>query len=935
MQDLPNYKDIWSTAIMYFRGDVVLHKNILYRAIEDSWGITPTDKEYWSDVIEVDNVEQEENSTDLGLYDNLIFYSRGDIVSFNNGTYRSLTDQMGTEPTSDTWQLASEIPELLEEVQEEINEPELEEIQEDLPPLDLTNKVIVVGRKGSVGPQGIKGDKGDTGSTGETGAKGDKGDPGKDGKNHDPNELNSFREEIISGIGSMNRFKLTSVGSGNSIIAHAKPRVAELKSLVAGSNITITPTGTTLTIASTGGGGSGTVSSVSVVSANGFAGTVATATTTPAITISTTITGILKGNGTAISAAVSNTDYQAPITLTTTGSSGAATFIGNTLNIPTPTASGTVNSGTATQVAYYATTGTAVSGNSNVVITTTGLDVTSPTNANPVLALRSASTGSTAFTLYNTSGGGSHNYQFYTTGSGNQPGVFGIFDETTSKVVAAGSGTSMWWQLPATGIFAFNSGSNPQTAPDTGLSRSSAGVILVGNGTSGSSSGTITATTVNGTTVNQNSVQVVSAAGTGLTKTTNSLAVNTSQNIATLSNLTSNGLIKTSGGVGTLSIATAGTDYQGVITLTTTGTSGASTLIGTTLNIPTYAGTTYSAGTGLTLTTTTFSVNTSQNISTLSNLTSNGFVKTSGGTGALSIDTSTYLTTNQTITLSGAVTGSGTTAITTTLATIANNTVLLNNSGATASPVATALSDLRQITQSSHGFSVGSIIKFNGTVYATAQADTAANAEVVGIVSTVGSANSFILTTHGYVTGLSGLTAGVTYFLSPSSPGTLTATEPSTVGQISKPVLIADSTTSGYFYNMRGEILTATLTSVNSRATAQTAANASVVTYTVGAADSSFLVSANVLVTTSTLHSFTVTCTYTDEGNTSRVLTLQFSNLAGTFLTAIANAAGAVPYEGAPVCIRCKSGTTITIGSAAGTYTTVTYNIEGHIQQVS
>ncbi len=52
------------------------------------------------------------------------------------------------------------------------------------------------------------------------------------------------------------------------------------------------------------GGGSGTVTSVSVVTANGFAGTVANATTTPAITLSTTITGILKGNGTAISAGV-------------------------------------------------------------------------------------------------------------------------------------------------------------------------------------------------------------------------------------------------------------------------------------------------------------------------------------------------------------------------------------------------------------------------------------------------------------------------------------------------------------------------------------------------------------------------------------------------------------------------------------------------------
>jgi len=81
-------------------------------------------------------------------------------------------------------------------------------------------------------------------------------------------------------------------------------------------------------------GNPGTVTSVSVVSANGFAGTVANNSTTPAITLSTTITGMLKGNGTAISAAVSGTDYQAPIALTTTGNSGPATFVGDTLNIP-------------------------------------------------------------------------------------------------------------------------------------------------------------------------------------------------------------------------------------------------------------------------------------------------------------------------------------------------------------------------------------------------------------------------------------------------------------------------------------------------------------------------------------------------------------------------------------------------------------------------
>ena len=58
-----------------------------------------------------------------------------------------------------------------------------------------------------------------------------------------------------------------------------------------------------------------------------------------------------------------------------------------------------------------------------------------------------------------------------------------------------------------------------------------------------------------------NSRQSALSFSTGLTNTTGTITVNPSQNIATLSNLTGNGLIKTSGGTGALSIATAGTDY--------------------------------------------------------------------------------------------------------------------------------------------------------------------------------------------------------------------------------------------------------------------------------------------------------------------------------------------------------------------------------------
>ena len=92
----------------------------------------------------------------------------------------------------------------------------------------------------------------------------------------------------------------------------------------------------------------GSVTSVSVVSANGLAGTVATATTTPAITLSTTITGLLKGNATAISAAVANTDYVPLSTVITKTAdytiTGTDTWIinnktGSTLTLTFPAAS--------------------------------------------------------------------------------------------------------------------------------------------------------------------------------------------------------------------------------------------------------------------------------------------------------------------------------------------------------------------------------------------------------------------------------------------------------------------------------------------------------------------------------------------------------------------------------------------------------------------
>lgn len=116
----------------------------------------------------------------------------------------------------------------------------------------------------------------------------------------------------------------------------------------------------------------------------------------------------------------------------------------------------------------------------------------------------------------------------------------------------------------------------------------------------------------------------------------------------------------------------------------------------------------------------------------------------------------------------------------------------------------------RDITQVAHGFAVGDWVRLNGTdTYTDAQADSAANAEVVGVVSAVAGVDDFTLQVSGYVTGLTGLTANTVYFLDPSTAGAITSTEPSTTGEVIKPCLVSATTTSGYILTYRGNVISA------------------------------------------------------------------------------------------------------------------------------
>lgn len=113
-----------------------------------------------------------------------------------------------------------------------------------------------------------------------------------------------------------------------------------------------------------------------------------------------------------------------------------------------------------------------------------------------------------------------------------------------------------------------------------------------------------------------------------------------------------------------------------------------------------------------------------------------------------------------------------------------------------------------RVAQAAHTFTLCEAIRHNGTSFTEAQADSSSNAEVYGIVSRVIDANNFEVTSSGYfdATGC-GLSAGTVYFLSAATAGLLTATEPSTPGEISLPLVKTKGANDATVFQYRGRIV--------------------------------------------------------------------------------------------------------------------------------
>lgn len=320
----------------------------------------------------------------------------------------------------------------------------------------------------------------------------------------------------------------------------------------------------------------GSVSAISVASANGFTGT-SSGGGVPQLTLATSVTGLVKGNGTALSAAVANTDYQLPISLTTTGSSGSATFTSNTLNIPIYSAAtnafNTITTGTNTIATMVVGSGATLSPSGTGVIESNNISGTISAGTNVTIT-----GGGTTVSPYviGTSGGTTAGFNTLTSGT------------NTTAAMVVGSGAS----LSPTGTGTIT----PSNV--TSLITAGTNVTVTGSGTTSSPyviNSTNTASTAFSALASSTNTTAAMVVGTGASLAATGTGTITPTNVTSLITAGSNVTITGSGtvaspyNIATTSLSTTGspasgnlTKFSGTTTVTNADLAGDVTTSGTT-----------------------------------------------------------------------------------------------------------------------------------------------------------------------------------------------------------------------------------------------------------------------------------------------------------------------------------------------------------------
>lgn len=424
-------------------------------------------------------------------------------------------------------------------------------------------------------------------------------------------------------------------GTGSRMVVADASGVLSTQAIPSGGGASLTLTTTGTSGAATYNSSTGELNIPQYSATGGGISLTSLSATTPLNYNNTTGVFSIQAATTAQSGFLSSTDWntfnnkQGAITLTTTGGSGAATFSSGTLNIPTYTLSGlggitlTSLSSTATGLTYTNTTGV-FSLTSGYAIPTT----TSATNWDTAYTNRITSLTTTGSSGAATLSANTLNIPTYTlaglggqASSTNLTSLAGLTFASTAFVKMTAAGT---FALDTT-VYTANTGTVTSVSVTTANGVS--GTVATNTTTPAItiSLGAITPTSVNSVVISGTSTPTLAVTGTSSIS-----GANTGDNAV-------NSLYS-----GLVSNATHTGDATGSTALTVVGLRGvALPTLGATAGLLKYTGT---------------------------------------GTNTWVFDSSTYLTANQTITLSGAVTGSGTTAITTTLAA---NAVSISNINAT------------------------------------------------------------------------------------------------------------------------------------------------------------------------------------------------------------------------------------------------------------